>query len=58
VSKEFERFDALIRKVISVPKKELLRREEQYKREASINPQKRGPKGKPKTSSGPVPAAS
>jgi hypothetical protein len=57
-SEEFSIFDALVRQVISVPKKEIARREEEYKRLAELNPLKRGPKKKIKSSSGPGPAVS
>ena len=40
------RFDALVRKVLSVPHEEILRREEEYKRQSEANPKKRGPKPK------------
>ena len=49
-SKDFERFDALVRKVLSVPHSEIMRREAEYKRKAAENPNKRGPKPKVKTS--------
>ena len=45
-NQEKKRFDALVRKVISVPKSEIARREEEYKRQAAMNPNKRGPKRK------------
>jgi len=41
-------FDALVRKVLSVPHAEILRREEEYKKQAAQNPHKRGPKRKRK----------
>jgi hypothetical protein len=40
------RFDALVRKVLSVSHEEIMRREEEYKRHAAHNPHKRGPKPK------------
>lgn len=40
------RFDALVRKVLSVPHEEILRREVAYKRQSDANPHKRGPKPK------------
>jgi hypothetical protein len=45
---EYERFTALVDQVLSVPKAEIQRREEEYQREAALKP-KRGPK--PKTAS-------
>ena len=42
------RFDALVRKVLSVPHSEILRREAEYKRQSLANPNRRGPKRKPK----------
>jgi len=41
------RFDAALRKVLSVSHEEIQRREEEYKRRAALNPRKRGPKPKP-----------
>ena len=40
----FARFDALVRKVLSVPHEDIMRREAEYKRQAALNPNKRGPK--------------
>ncbi|MDP9054966.1 MAG: hypothetical protein M3N93_11815 [Acidobacteriota bacterium] len=45
-SPEFNRFDALVRRVMEVPRAEILRREEEYKKRAALNPHKRGPKSK------------
>jgi hypothetical protein len=45
---EYDRFTNLVNRVISVPKSEIQRREEEYKRQAALKP-KRGPK--PKTAS-------
>jgi hypothetical protein len=39
-------FDALVRKVLSVPHSEILRREAEYKRQSLANPRRRGPKPK------------
>lgn len=44
------RFDALVRKVLSIPHEEIVRREAEYKRQAALNPRKRGPKPKAKRS--------
>jgi hypothetical protein len=41
-----KRFDALVRKVLSVPHEEIVRREEEYKRQSAMNPNRRGPKKK------------
>ena len=45
---EFEAFTATVDKLLSVPKAEILRREAEYKRNADLNPRKRGPKPKAK----------
>jgi hypothetical protein len=42
------RFDALVRRVISVPHEEIMRREAEYKRRSKLNPHRRGPKPKTK----------
>jgi hypothetical protein len=42
------RFDALVRKVLSVPHSEIMRREAEYKRQSLANPNRRGPKRKVK----------
>ena len=42
----FTRFDKAVCKVLSVPRAELLKREEEYKKQAAANPHKRGPKPK------------
>jgi hypothetical protein len=44
------RFDALVRKVLSVPHSEIMRREAEYKRQSLANPHRRGPKPKTKPS--------
>jgi len=43
---EYERFSALVDRVLSVPREELLRREAEYEKQANANPRKRGPKKK------------
>ena len=43
------RFDALVRKVLSVPHEEIMRREAEYKRHSAENPNRRGPKRKVKS---------
>lgn len=45
---EFEAFNQLVDKVLSVPKSEILRREAEYRKKADQNPKKRGPKPKVK----------
>jgi hypothetical protein len=45
---QFQRFDAAVTKVLSVPRAEILRREAEYKRQAALNPNRRGPKPKSK----------
>jgi hypothetical protein len=45
-SDQFERFDAAVLKVLSVSREEMLRREAEYKKQAALNPTKRGPKPK------------
>lgn len=45
-SEAVARFDALVRKVLSVPHAEIMRREAEYQREAAKNPHRRGPKRK------------
>ena len=43
-----KRFDALVRRVLSVPHEEIMRREAEYKRQSAMNPNRRGPKRKAK----------
>jgi len=47
-SSDFERFDALVRKVLSVPRAEIMRREAEYRKRSLENPNRRGPKRKVK----------
>lgn len=47
-SKEYAAFVDLTKKVLSVPKSEILRREAEYRKQADLNPRKRGPKPKAK----------
>ena len=47
-SKEYAAFVDLTKKVLSVPKSEILRREAEYRNHADLNPHKRGPKPKAK----------
>ena len=51
----FRRFDALVGKILSVPREEILRRHAEYKKRSSLNGNKRGPKPKQPDAS-PVPA--
>jgi hypothetical protein len=46
----FLSFDALVRKVLSVPHEEIMRREALYKEQSKANPNRRGPKRKVKPS--------
>jgi len=45
-SAEFDAFTATVDKLLSVPKSEILRREAEYRKQADLNPRKRGPKPK------------
>jgi hypothetical protein len=45
-SVEFKRFNALVGKVLSVPKEEIKRREKEYLEKSKANPKRRGPKRK------------
>ena len=47
-SSEFDAFTRLVKKVLSVPRSELLRREAEYRKQSDANPLKRGPKPKSK----------
>lgn len=55
-SREFQAFDSLIKEVLAVPRAEILRREEEYKRQSLLNPERRGSKRKPKPDADPGPA--
>jgi hypothetical protein len=46
----FKRFDAAMKTILSVPHSEMLRREQEYKQKAALNPRKRGPKPKANSS--------
>ena len=46
------RFGAAMGKILSVSKTEILRREAEYKKQADLNPNKRGPKPKRAASPG------
>jgi hypothetical protein len=41
---EFERLDTAMRKILSLPHSEIVRREDEYKRQSALNPKRRGPK--------------
>ncbi len=45
-SEEFDRFTALVDQVIAVPRSEVQKREEEYKRKTEGDPKRRGPKPK------------
>lgn len=45
-SEEHVKFKSLLNRILSVPREEILRREEEYKKTAQQNPKKRGPKPK------------
>jgi hypothetical protein len=49
-SAEYERFTHAVERIMSIPKSEILRREAEYKKQADMNPRKRGPKRKVKPS--------
>ena len=57
-SAEYETFTKAVEYIMAVPKSEILRREEEYRKRAALNPNKRGPKPKIKrrrrASHGPV----
>lgn len=46
----FQRFDTLVRKVLSVPHEEIMRREAEYKKQSLANQHRRGPKRRLKAS--------
>jgi len=49
------RFVGAMRSILSVSREEILRREATYKRQAALNPRKRGPKPKQKMAPYPFP---
>jgi hypothetical protein len=50
-SPEYDAFKALLNRVVAVPHAEMVRREEEYQRQAALNPNRRGPKPKRKRAS-------
>jgi len=54
-SAEYEAFTANVERIMSIPKAEILRREEESRKQAALNPNKRGPKPKRKRSASRVP---
>ena len=56
-SAEFEAFNVLVSKVLTVSHEESKRRDVEYKKRADANPKKRGPKRKVKPSASHGPAA-
>jgi hypothetical protein len=49
--KALERFKAAMKTIVSVPRSEIVRREEEYKRQSMLNLRKRGPKPKQRSAS-------
>jgi hypothetical protein len=47
-SNEYKRFTELVNQVVSVPRSEMRRREEEYQRQSRANPNRRGPKPRKK----------
>lgn len=45
-SEEYDRFTRLVNRVLSVPKAEIQRRQEEYLKQSEANPNRRGPKRK------------
>lgn len=45
-SEEYDRFTRLVDRVLSVPKAEIQRRQEEYLKQSAANPNRRGPKRK------------
>lgn len=58
LSEEYKAFTNSVEHLMAIPKTEILRREAEYKRQADLNPRKRGPKRRVKLpSASPGPAA-
>lgn len=47
-TKEYQAFDSLMGKLLTVPKSTIHERHKAHKEKAALNPKKRGPKPKPK----------
>ncbi len=43
-SAEYDAFTNAVERIMAVPKAEILRREAEYRKQADLNPRKRGPK--------------
>ncbi len=48
--KEYQAFTSLVDELLTVPKSTIREREAEHKKKAALNPRKRGPKPKVKTS--------
>lgn len=53
-SAEYDSFTNAVERIMAVPKAEILRREAEYRKQADLNPRKRGPKRKVKPSASPA----
>jgi hypothetical protein len=51
-TKEFQAFDSMMEKLLTVPKSTIHERHAEHKKRAALNPNKRGPKPKIKPPSG------
>jgi hypothetical protein len=51
------RFKAALKKIVSVPRSEIHKREAEYQKRAALNPRRRGPKRKVEPSASPGPGA-
>lgn len=49
--KASERFKSAMKTIIAVPRSEIMRREEEYRKQSMLNPRKRGPKTRRKHAS-------
>jgi hypothetical protein len=43
---QFAKFDAAVRKILTAPHAEIVRREQEHRRQSALNPNRRGPKPK------------
>ena len=57
-SEEYNRFTNLVDKLMTVPHKEMQRREAEYRKQVDANPNRRGPKRGSKKRKAPTPSAS